>query len=615
MVARIQQLNEIASNQIAAGEVVERPASIVKELVENSLDAGASEIMVRVEQGGVKRIVVQDNGAGIVAADLHLALSRHATSKINRAEDLDGVRTLGFRGEALASAASVARLTICSKSGDEDAQALVVEGGVVVDEGPRAHPLGTSVTVEDLFFNTPARRKFLKTERTELNHIETTLRRLALAHFTTAFHLTNGSRTLLSLPVCRDEVDRSRRVGQILGSDFVANAQLIDESNHGLRIWGWIGDPTYTRAQATGQFFFVNGRAVHDKLIGHAVRQAYRDVMFHGRQPVFVVYLELPFNEVDVNVHPTKHEVRFRNSRSVHDFIFGTLNRLLRAVRPELTSELTRGLAAEANTQTLGSGALGVAEGSIPLVGLAAATQADGAATGLYNNLAPADSQAPLSFTSLPGSLEPDPAPSDQAPLGYALAQLQGIYVLAQNAAGMVLVDMHAAHERITYERLKNELRSRSVTTQRLLVPVAVTVSAAEADLVEERSKELAGLGLTVLRIGKELLSVREAPLLLLDEDLESLVRDLAADFAAHAADSPSGAGATDRVAFQQERLLANIACRGSVRAHRQLTIDEMNALLREMEITPNAGQCNHGRPTYRMFTMRELDGFFLRGQ
>jgi len=546
LVARIQQLNEITSNQIAAGEVVERPASIVKELVENSLDAGASEISVRVEQGGVKRIVVQDDGIGIAAEDLHLALSRHATSKINRAEDLDGVRTLGFRGEALASAASVARLTICSKSGAEDAQALVVEGGLVLDEGPRAHPSGTSVTVEDLFFNTPARRKFLKTERTELNHIETTLRRLALAHFATAFSLSNGSRTLMALPVCHDEADRSRRVGKILGSDFVANAQLIDESNHGLRIWGWIGDPTYTRAQATGQFFFVNGRAVRDKLIGHAVRQAYRDVMFHGRQPVFVVYLELPFNEVDVNVHPTKHEVRFRNSRGVHDFIFGTLNRLLRAVRPELITELDTQTVIEDEPQEFSAGRATIG-------------------AGVGEGWAQTDSQEALAFTSTAVesvAAQSQSASAESAPLGYALAQLQGIYVLAQNAAGMVLVDMHAAHERITYERLKNELRSRSVTTQRLLVPVALSVSAAEADLVEEHSAELAALGLTVLRIGKELLSLREAPLLLLDEDLESLMRDLAADFSASATGSPSGTGVTDRVAFQQERLLANIACR-----------------------------------------------------
>lgn len=615
MTARIQQLNEITSNQIAAGEVVERPASIVKELVENSLDAGATSVSIRVEQGGVKRIVVQDNGAGILADDLRLALSRHATSKISRAEDLDGVQTLGFRGEALASSASVARLTLCSKSGEDDAVALVVEGGVELDQGPRAHPQGTTVTVEDLFYNTPARRKFLKTERTELSHIETTLKRLALAHFDCGFNLTHGSRQLMNLPACASADDRARRVGEILGKGFIENAQFIDErvedeSGKEMRIWGWIGDPTYTRAQATGQFFFVNGRAVRDKLIGHAVRQAYRDVMFHGRQPVFVTFLELPFNEVDVNVHPTKHEVRFRNSRTVHDFIFGTLNRLLRSVRPEPIVELD-GLAV--GTGELAAG-LAVSSGSAASVDVARQSHAANQVT----------EAVPLPFSAA-GSDLPGSAPivkealaqdvlsqksghdPQQAPLGYALAQLQGIYVLAQNSAGMVLVDMHAAHERITYERLKRELKERAVASQRLLVPVAVSVSSAEADVIEEHAEALAVLGLGVSRMGKDLLSVREAPLLLLDEDLESLVRDLAGDLVQN--------GATDRVEFQQERLLANIACRGSVRAHRALTIDEMNALLREMEITPNAGQCNHGRPTYRMFSMQELDSFFLRGQ
>ncbi len=608
MFSRIKQLTEITSNQIAAGEVVERPASIVKELVENSIDAGATSIAVRVEQGGVKRIVVQDNGSGIDPADLRLALSRHATSKIDRAEDLDGVRTLGFRGEALASSASVARLTLCSKRGDGDAVALVVEGGVELDQGPRSHPQGTTVTVEDLFFNTPARRKFLKTERTELSHIETTLRRLALAHFETGFSLSHGSRQIMNLPPCMDAAARARRVGEILGAGFVDNAQLIDETNSGMRVWGWIGDPTYTRAQATGQFFFVNGRAVRDKLIGHAVRQAYRDVMFHGRQPVFVVYLELPFDEVDVNVHPTKHEVRFRNSRTVHDFIFGTLNRLLRAVRPELTVDAMPfnqiAEAAYGGHDRVASPGSGFAPPALN-------TQSDLplAAPALMFDAEPPESGG--DYASDRG-IEPrfggfNAPPNPQAPLGYALAQLQGIYVLAQNSAGLVLVDMHAAHERITYERLKRELNDRAVATQRLLVPVAVTVSAAEADIVEEHADELEKLGLTVNRMGKDLLSVREAPVLLLDEDLASLVRDLAADFAVH--------GVTDRLEFQQERLLANIACRGSVRAHRTLTVAEMNALLREMELTPNAGQCNHGRPTYRMFSMQELDSFFLRGQ
>ena len=603
MSAKIRQLNEITSNQIAAGEVVERPASIVKELVENSLDAGATNISVRLEQGGIKRIVVQDNGHGIDAGDLRLALSRHATSKIQRAQDLDGVQTLGFRGEALASSASVARLTLCSKSGEDDAVALVVEGGVELDQGPRAHPQGTTVTVEDLFFNTPARRKFLKTERTELNHIETTLRRLALAHFTTGFSLSHGSRQLMNLPPCVDAQGRSRRVSDILGGSFVENAQLIDESNAGMRIWGWIGDPTYTRAQATGQFFFVNGRAVRDKLIGHAVRQAYRDVMFHGRQPVFVVYLELPFEEVDVNVHPTKHEVRFRNSRTVHDFIFGTLNRLLREVRPELViDDGVQTSASEAATQIA---IRDVADDSSPT---STGSLDFYPAAQLENGSGYKPTTTFASYTTAaPSNTAADSPSKSDAPLGYALAQLQGIYILAQNSAGMVLVDMHAAHERITYERLKRELSDRTVASQRLLVPVTVSVSAAEADIVETQAEELEKLGLTLSRMGKDVLSVREAPLLLLDEDLESLVQDLASDLAQN--------GATDRIEFQQERLLANIACRGSVRAHRNLTIDEMNALLRQMEITPNAGQCNHGRPTYRMFSMKELDSFFLRGQ
>jgi len=534
MTARIQQLNEITSNQIAAGEVVERPASIVKELVENSLDAGATSVSIRVEQGGVKRIVVQDNGAGILADDLRLALSRHATSKISRAEDLDGVQTLGFRGEALASSASVARLTLCSKSGEDDAVALVVEGGVELDQGPRAHPQGTTVTVEDLFYNTPARRKFLKTERTELSHIETTLKRLALAHFDCGFNLTHGSRQLMNLPACASADDRARRVGEILGKGFIENAQFIDErvedeSGKEMRIWGWIGDPTYTRAQATGQFFFVNGRAVRDKLIGHAVRQAYRDVMFHGRQPVFVTFLELPFNEVDVNVHPTKHEVRFRNSRTVHDFIFGTLNRLLRSVRPEPIVELD-GLAAGTSELTAG---LAVSSGSAASVDVARQSHAANQVTeAVPLPFSAADSDLPGSAPIVKEAFAQDilsqksGQDTQQAPLGYALAQLQGIYVLAQNSAGMVLVDMHAAHERITYERLKRELKERAVASQRLLVPVAVSVSSAEADVIEEHAEALAVLGLGVSRMGKDLLSVREAPLLLLDEDLESLVRD-----------------------------------------------------------------------------------------
>lgn len=610
---KIELLSEFTANQIAAGEVVERPASIVKELVENSLDAGARAIKVSVEQGGVKRIKVTDDGRGILQSQLRLALARHATSKLRQAEDLERVATLGFRGEALASAASVSRLTLCSKTQDEQtATALVVEGGTEISFSPRAHPLGTSVEVADLFFNTPARRKFLKTERTELTHVEAVVKKLALAHFPTAFTLTSGDRVLLRLPACTSSSQRLSRVQEILGSEFSANAHPVDEQVEQMRLWGWVGDPTYTRAHARDQYFFVNGRAVHDKLVGHAVRQAYRDVMFHGRYPVFAIYLELPASEVDVNVHPTKHEVRFRNSRDVHDFIFAGLNRLLRDVRPG-APPLTQPNSALANSadpqpadmnQTAGPNSAGTASYLMPPVAVVEQNSLGRATLSQQRPLIPATTKL---HDGVAESNSPADAEAQSAPLGYALAQLQGIYVLAQNAAGMVLVDMHAAHERITYEALKKQLRDGSVVTQRLLVPVSVQVSPSEADVLEEHAGRFERLGLSVMRLGRDLLSVREAPVLLLDEDLVALVRDLLGDIAQY--------GATDRIEHHEERILAGIACRGSLRAHRELRLDEMNALLRQMEQTDNAGQCNHGRPTYRMFDMEELDRFFLRGQ
>ena len=587
---RIGRLSEFTANQIAAGEVVERPASIVKELLENSLDAGARQVHVLLEQGGTKRIEVRDDGVGIDAADLPLAVARHATSKISDAGDLDGIGSLGFRGEALASAASVARLSIRSRpAAAAQAEQLVVEGGARLADGPCAHPPGTTVLVEDLFFNTPARRKFLKTERTELGHIERVVKRLALAHFDCGFRLSQGQRTLLDLPRCGTAVERAQRVDQLLGAGFVAAAQWVDVAADQLRLSGWIGDPTWNRAHARDQYFFVNHRAVQDRLIAHAIRQAYRDVLFHGRHPVFAVYLELPLTEVDVNVHPTKHEIRFRAARSVHDFVFGSLNRALRDVRPEVREPQPAAPEPRpyASPATTGAGPIGapLASGSLAL------------------SLEQAVAEMTVSSATAPaaGTQAAEPV------LGYALAQVHGIYVLAQNAAGMVLVDMHAAHERITYERLKSELAARQVRSQRLLVPVGVPVTAAAADLFEQHSNEFAALGLSVDRQGPDLLRVRAAPVLLLDENLEALVRDLLDDLAEY--------GATDRIAHYSERLLANIACRGSIRAHRKLTLEEMNALLREMERTPNIGQCNHGRPTYRQFSLDELDALFLRGR
>ena len=586
MVERIHTLDQLVADQIAAGEVVERPASVVKELVENSLDAGAAMIRVNTEQGGVKRVVVQDDGAGLHADDLYLALSRHATSKIHNADDLAGIHSLGFRGEALASMASVARVRICSRAGAAQHGAqLAVDGGREVASGPQAHPPGTTVEVSDLFFNTPARRKFLKTERTEQGHIDQVLRRISLSRFDVGFELRQGR---AAKPLVLPAGDPERRLERVLGRSFVEQSVAVDEMREQFRLWGWVGLPTHSRSQADQQYFFVNGRVVRDKLVAHAIRQAYRDVLFHGRHPVFVLYLEVPAEAVDVNVHPTKHEVRFRDARGVHDFIFATLNRALRDVRPD--AQLARP-AAVAVGQNWGQGGLGLAPAS-------GANWAPSGTPSLAQAFAETD---PIAVAEATGASE------DMPPLGYALAQLQGVYVLAQNAQGLVVVDMHAAHERITYEKLKEQCAQQDVAQQRLLVPVSVAVSEREADLCESMAELIGAMGVVVDRAGPGTLMVRALPALLHSDNAERLLRDVLADLVEY--------GSSDRVREHQEQLLATMACHGSVRAHRSLTIAEMNALLREMEQTENAGQCNHGRPTYLVQSMADLDRLFLRGQ
>ena len=571
---RIHRLSEFVANQIAAGEVVERPASIVKELIENSLDAGARSIRTTIENGGIKRIVVQDDGCGIAPDDLRLAVSRFATSKISGADDLDGVETLGFRGEALASAASVSRLSITSATSAGGGMTLNVAGGTEEAFRPAAHPLGTTVEVADLFYNTPARRKFLKTERTETGHVSEVVRRLALAHADVAFELRHGQRFLERLPA-------GRELDAIMGKDFLSQAVPIDTGNGDLRLSGWIGLPGYTRAQANAQFFFVNGRAVQDRLAGHAVRQAYRDVMFHGRHPVFVLFLELDPGSVDVNVHPTKREVRFRDSRRVHDFVFASLHRLLAEMRPGTDP-------GDATTERLPPGGRLHGHGSYP--------------------------QTSMSLSALiadaPAAAVLDAATEEQGdipPLGYALAQLHGVYILSQNEDGLVVVDMHAAHERITYEKLKADYGGGKLTAQRLLVPVALDVTPREADIVETHADELASLGLGIDRTGPRSCVVREMPSLLADRDVAALVRDLLDEIAEF--------GTSEAIQTQAEKLLSSMACHGSARANRRLSVPEMNALLREMETTPNGGQCNHGRPTYYVQSMRQLDHLFLRGR
>lgn len=587
MTGRIRPLSEFVANQIAAGEVVERPASIVKELVENSLDARASAIRVDIEQAGVKRIRVRDDGMGIHADDMALAVARHATSKIAAAADLGAIATMGFRGEALASVASVARLAITSRQEDADnAWRLEVAGGELVAHRPAAHPPGTTVEVTDLFYNTPARRKFLKTERTESLHVQDAYRQIALANPGVSFDLASGARTL-------DHLDRGSgadRVNAVFGERFLAESTTIDESGGGMRLTGWIGLPTYSDSRPTRQRFFVNGRPVKDRLAGHAVRQAYRDVLFHGRHPVFALFLALDPSMVDVNAHPTKSEVRFRDSRDVHDFLFGKLSRALRDVRPG-DAAVTYAASEQPDTPSeQGQRTFAFEPGERRSVDPTSLAR-------LFHDQDRElrdDGLLPESSTGTP-------------PLGYAVAQIHGIYILAENEQGLVIVDMHAAHERITYERLKTQLLGGAVDRQRLLVPLALDVSTTEADLIETRSRELEDLGLVMERNGPASVVVREVPALLMETDIDQLARDVLADFVAF--------GASDVLVERQERLLAGTACHASIRANRRLSVAEMNGLLRDMETTENAGQCNHGRPTFVIQPLDALDRLFLRGQ
>ncbi len=596
MVPRIQVLPQVVANQIAAGEVVERPASIVKELVENSLDAGATQIVVHTEQGGMTRILVRDNGHGMPADELPRAFARHATSKIRSVDDLFIIGSLGFRGEALASISSVARVEIQSRTADDThGHALAMVAGEVLHDRPAPHPVGTSVEVRDLFYNTPARRKFLKTERSEAQAIDTTLRRLMLAEPDVAFELLQGGSKLI-LPAGAFE----QRMARLLGEEFPARSILIDERRGPYHLHGWVALPTFSRAHADHQYFFVNRRVVRDKLVAHAVRQAYRDVLFGMRHPVFVIQLDLPPEAVDVNVHPTKHEVRFREARDVHDFIFGMLSRALRDVRPTSNPEVAAtGHPPLSSAQTVPmQGGLGL---SIPLVARDVAS--DWSAAPLPETLATQRDDGFRNDTRL----EAATASSTLPPLGFALAQLHGVYLLAQNARGLILVDIHAAHERVVYERMKAQRLQEGPRTQRLLVPQVVSVTEAEADLAEEHHELLAASGLVVDRMGSATLKVKEIPLSLTGGDAAAMLVDVLGDLAE--------SGQSHRMEHHQLDLLATLACHGSVRANRPMSIVEMNALLRDMEVTENAGQCNHGRPTYRELSMEELDRLFLRGR
>jgi DNA mismatch repair protein MutL len=566
----IRILPDLLVSQIAAGEVVERPASVLKELLENSLDAGAEALGVALDQGGVKRIQVDDDGEGIAREDLELALARHATSKIGSLADLEGVATMGFRGEALASIASVARVSIVSCRGDAaHGAAIHAEGGEVAQATPAARARGTTVTVEDLYFNTPARRKFLRTESTEYGHCDEVLRRVALAQPQLAFTLKHNGRIARHLrPQPLDE-----RIRALLGDAFLGASVALDAQAGALRLWGRAGTPQAAAARADGQYVFVNGRFVRDRVLVHAVREAYAELLHGERQPAYVLFLELDPRSVDVNVHPAKTEVRFRDSRAVHQFVLHALQ---------------RSLAPSAASAPVSYAALNPAAAMQSSFSLAQRPES-------YQALmAPAGQERPL-----PQSVE--------HPLGYALGQLHGIYILAQNDAGMVLVDMHAAHERIVMEKLKANLDAGAVQMQTLLVPAVFRAEALEVATAEDNREALERIGLELSVSGPAELAVRAAPAPLADGDIVGLARNVLKEIGEY--------GASQALSARQNELLATMACHAAVRANRALSHAEMNALLREMERTERSGSCNHGRPTWYQLTLADLDRLFLRGR
>ncbi len=621
---RIHALPAQLVNQIAAGEVVERPASVVKELVENSLDAGATHIGVEIEKGGAQRIRIRDNGCGIDKDDLPLALSRHATSKIQSLQDLEQVATMGFRGEALPSISSVSRLTLISRVADADCAWRVQADGTeeVLDPQPDPHPLGTTIDVCDIFYNTPARRKFLKADKTEFAHIDTLFKRMALSRFDVAFELKHNQRDIFKFKIAQTPAEQELRLAQIFGRNFLDNAVNIDFSASGMRLHGWVGLPTFSRSQQDMQYFYVNGRLIKDRLVTHAIKQAYQDVLFHGRHPVYVLYLTLDPSLVDVNAHPQKLEVRFREGRTVHDFLFKALHRSLADVRPKTQ------LATESATEPAAEGASASrppVQQVVDFQPLPASTEKPIARQSYSPRAASRQSALPLdvdaqidAYAKLLTPTQPlavqepavptAPAQTETVPaLGYAVAHLHDIYILAETANGIILVDAHAAHERVTYEKFKTQYHQGTIPSQPLLLPVQVQVSRVEADLADDEQAFFMHLGFELNRMGEEMLVVRAIPVLLIGTDIALLIKDVLADIIAH--------GMSQRIEQYSNDILASIACHGSVRANRHLTVPEMDALLRDMEKTERSGQCNHGRPTWVELTKKELDQLFLRGQ
>jgi len=595
--AVIRVLPDLLINQIAAGEVIERPAAALKELLENSLDAGAHDIGVQLASGGTKLLKVSDDGSGIGKAELALAVARHATSKIATLDDLECIASLGFRGEALASIAAVSHLTLTSRPREEKhAWTLAVEGGTLTEPRPAAHDAGTSIEIHDLYFNTPARRKFLKSEATEYAHCDETFKRIALARPDVAFKLLHNGRAQWHLPAH----SREERIAAVLGEDFAATAIAVDAQSGTTRLTGLVGSPAAARGTRDAQYFLVNGRFVRDKVLAHALRQAYQDVLHHDRHPSFVLSLELDPARVDVNVHPAKSEVRFRDSQAIHQFVFHAVSRALAGAAGGATDVLPE---PGARPSTAGFVAiqhrmpLGVAQSGAAYETLFGRTDAATARSGVFTDTAPAGGTAsPLAETG-----------AGIPPLGFALAQLAGIYVLARNEHGLVIVDMHAAHERIVYEKLKTQLDRDRIAMQPLLIPVVFNAERIDVATAEDHEETLSRLGFEIAALSPTALAVRGVPIALKDADAGQLARDVLAEIREF--------GASRVLIESRNELLSTMACHTAVRANRALTAAEMNALLREMEATERSGQCNHGRPTWHQISIAELDKLFMRGR
>lgn len=594
MRASIQKLPDNLINQIAAGEVIERPASVIKELLENSIDATSSEIFIEIERGGIQRIVIRDNGTGIRKEEITTALTRHATSKIQSLGDLQNIHSLGFRGEALPSIASVSRLSLTSNSeSSSQGWTLQNEGGVNKEElKPAAHTKGTTVEINDIFYNTPARRKFLRTEKTEFSHCEQVIKRLALANFHVAINVRHNLKTILLLPCAQNDSEKVDRLEKILGKTFVEHAIYIENQSMNMKVWGWISAPTFSRSQADLQYQYVNNRHIRDKTISHAIKLAYQDVLYHGRNPAYVLYLEIDPGDVDVNAHPAKHEVRFHNTRAIHDFIRQTIKNAVSEIRSEsIDSKNFDKLSAFINKQSTPTQSY-ISTASSSLEHLQQ----------LYTSQV---SETQNNYKTYP--TDSHDKEHDIPLLGYAIAQLHGIYILAQNKEGLVLVDMHAAHERIVYEQLKISNSSKEISQQQLLVPLKFILAESEADLFERYIDVFESFGFEINRIGDTSIKLRSIPSVLSDLDLNTLIRDVISDL--------NKTSITTRLEEIRNEMLSSIACHGSIRANRKMTTHEMNALLRSMEETERSNQCNHGRPTWIQLSIKDLDKLFLRGR